>query len=389
MLNLLQNVFVPKSFFEGSPLERRRSMLTHKLFLAGLCSLIFYFVYHPDYDHTANLIGTAGYWGLLALLFLGASYGWVANATFLWSILFISYLAALTGGINSPAMVWMTVFHFCFDLQQAGYLHTNFYANPFWTVQRTAIVSLFLFVAGLSLAVALALGPVVFWAAVFGMAMAWAYSAPPFRFKGNGWWGNAACGLCYEGLAWVTGAVVMAGGLPDSRSLLLAGLYSLGAHGIMTLNDFKSIEGDTRFGLRSLPVILGAEMAAKVACIFMALPQAVVGAPWGKRRLKSLAPAVDSDCSEPSAFCGLAPLPDKNATTLDRPFTTAATAAVVPVASDKGSSAWWTARPAGPTASRPPAPRSAPATTPHPEPGQKRRPMRGLPDAAPQIRSPS
>ena len=109
MLNLLQNEFVPKSFFEGSPLERRRSMLAYKLFVVGLCSLVFYFVYHPDYDHTANLIGAAGYWCLLALLFLGVPYVWVANATFLWSILFISYLAALTGGINSPAMVWMTV----------------------------------------------------------------------------------------------------------------------------------------------------------------------------------------------------------------------------------------------------------------------------------------
>ena len=46
----------------------------------------------------------------------------------------------------------------------------------------------------------------------------WAYSAPPLRLKQNGWWGNAACGLCYEGLAWVTGAAVMAAGaMPDAR----------------------------------------------------------------------------------------------------------------------------------------------------------------------------
>ena len=56
--------------------------------------------------------------------------------------------------LRGLAMVWMTVFHFCFDLQQAGYLNTNFYANPFWTVQRTAIVSLFVFCAGLGQAIA-------------------------------------------------------------------------------------------------------------------------------------------------------------------------------------------------------------------------------------------
>jgi chlorophyll/bacteriochlorophyll a synthase len=94
--------------------------------------------------------------------------------------------------------------------------------------------------------------------------------------KRNGWWGNAACGLCYEGLAWVTGAAVMAGGAPSVPSLILAALYSAGAHGIMTLNDFKSIEGDQRMGIGSLPVRLGAQRAAQVACWVMALPQLAV-----------------------------------------------------------------------------------------------------------------
>ena len=129
----------------------------------------------------------------------------------------------------------------------------------------------------LSILVAAALGPWVFWAAGLGLVLAWAYSAPPMRLKRNGWWGNAAVGLSYEGLAWVTGAAVMIGGaLPDWRILTLAGLYSLGAHGIMTLNDFKAIEGDRRMGIRSLPVQLGVRGAAWVACAVMALPQMTV-----------------------------------------------------------------------------------------------------------------
>ncbi|AEO47113.1 bacteriochlorophyll/chlorophyll a synthase [Rhodospirillum rubrum F11] len=128
----------------------------------------------------------------------------------------------------------------------------------------------------LSLAVAWVLGPWVFGAAIFGLALAWAYSAPPFRLKGNGWWGNSAVGLCYEGLPWFTGAAVIAGALPDTRIVLLAVLYSIGAHGIMTLNDFKAVEGDIRMGVRSLPVQLGVAPAARLACAVMAVPQMVV-----------------------------------------------------------------------------------------------------------------
>jgi chlorophyll synthase len=129
----------------------------------------------------------------------------------------------------------------------------------------------------LSLAVATLLGPWGFGAAVVGLVLAWAYSAPPVRLKVNGWWGNAACGLSYEGLAWITGAAVMAGGaMPNGRSLALALLYSAGAHGIMTLNDFKAIEGDRQMGIGSLPVRLGVHGAARTASLVMALPQFVV-----------------------------------------------------------------------------------------------------------------
>jgi chlorophyll/bacteriochlorophyll a synthase len=117
----------------------------------------------------------------------------------------------------------------------------------------------------------------VFLAALIGLMLAWAYSAPPFRLKQNGWLGNTACAASYEGLAWVTGAAVMAqGATPHFSSLVLAMLYSIGAHGIMTLNDFKSIEGDRRMGIASLPVQLGIENAARTACVFMLLPQCVV-----------------------------------------------------------------------------------------------------------------
>ena len=59
--------------------------------------------------------------------------------------------------LRGAAIVWMAVFHFGFDLNFFGLVEPrqNFYHDPFWTGQRTVIVSLFLFCAGLGQAVAL------------------------------------------------------------------------------------------------------------------------------------------------------------------------------------------------------------------------------------------
>ena len=124
---------------------------------------------------------------------------------------------------------------------------------------------------------AILLGPWVAAATGLGLVLAWAYSAPPLRLKMNGWWGNSAVAISYEGLAWITGAAIVIGGdLPAEPILLIALLYSIGAHGIMTLNDFKSVEGDLAMGIRSLPAQLGPTRAARVACLFMLLPQLIV-----------------------------------------------------------------------------------------------------------------
>jgi chlorophyll synthase len=127
-----------------------------------------------------------------------------------------------------------------------------------------------------SIAVASLLGTWVLLAALHGLGLAWAYSAPPLRLKKNGWFGNAAVGLCYEGLPWFTAAAAVSGALPAHEVIVTALLYSIGAHGIMTLNDFKAIAGDRQMGIRSLPVQLGADRAAEVACTVMILPQVAV-----------------------------------------------------------------------------------------------------------------
>lgn len=148
----------------------------------------------------------------------------------------------------------------------------------------------------LSLLAALPLGAFGVLAVGIALAFSWAYSAPPLRLKQNGWFGNLAVGITYEGLAWVTGAGIMLGSrVPPQPILMLAVIYSLGAHGIMTLNDFKAIEGDQRMGVRSLPVLLGPQGAARVASAVMLVAQLVVVAlllswqrPWHAAAISAL-----------------------------------------------------------------------------------------------------
>jgi len=146
------------------------------------------------------------------------------------------------------------------------------------------------------------LGPWGFAATALGLLLSWAYSTPPIRLKNNGWWGNSACALSYEGLAWVTGAAVMLGGeMPSEKAIVLALLYSFGAHGIMTLNDFKAVEGDAQMGVRSLPVQLGVTKAAFTACGFMLFAQwavAILLLEWGSPN-SALAVLLLSMCQLP------------------------------------------------------------------------------------------
>jgi len=62
--------------------------------------------------------------------------------------------------LRGLAMLWMAAYHFCFDLNLMGLWEPrqSFFRDPFWYLQRTGIVSLFLFCVGLSMALALDAG---------------------------------------------------------------------------------------------------------------------------------------------------------------------------------------------------------------------------------------
>jgi len=133
-----------------------------------------------------------------------------------------------------------------------------------------------LFMSVISLTFAYSIDQFVFLATIFGVICAWAYSMEPIRLKKSAFFGPGIVAICYEGLPWFTGAAIFSVNFPNHSVLTVLILYALGAHGIMTLNDFKASKGDRLSGVKSLPVILGEKLAANIACIVILLPQIIV-----------------------------------------------------------------------------------------------------------------
>ncbi|HIK17061.1 MAG TPA: chlorophyll synthase ChlG [Leptolyngbyaceae cyanobacterium M33_DOE_097] len=99
-----------------------------------------------------------------------------------------------------------------------------------------------------------------------GCFLAYIYSAPPLKLKQNGWLGNYALGASYIALPWWAGHALF--GDLNWKIVILTLFYSLAGLGIAVVNDFKSVEGDRQFGLKSLPVMFGIMTAAWI-CVLM------------------------------------------------------------------------------------------------------------------------
>ena len=125
-----------------------------------------------------------------------------------------------------------------------------------------------------ALGIGLYLGPQVALLTAIGMVLAVIYSAHPIRAKRNGWVGNAVVAIAYEGLPWLAGHLAF--GALTIPSVIIAVLYSVGAHGIMTINDFKSIDGDRQLGIKTIPVQYGTWGAAWLAVLIMNISQLFV-----------------------------------------------------------------------------------------------------------------
>ena len=103
----------------------------------------------------------------------------------------------------------------------------------------------------------------MFLLALGGSLVSYIYSAPPLKLKQNGWLGNYALGASYIALPWWAGQALF--GKLTIITALLTLAYSLSGLGIAVINDFKSVEGDSKLGLNSLPVIFGIKKASRIS----------------------------------------------------------------------------------------------------------------------------
>lgn len=112
--------------------------------------------------------------------------------------------------------------------------------------------------------------------ALGGSFLSYIYSAPPLKLKQNGWLGNYALGASYIALPWWAGHALFGDLTPTIMVLTL--FYSLAGLGIAVVNDFKSVEGDRKLGLNSLPVMFGITTAAWICVLMIDIFQAGIAA---------------------------------------------------------------------------------------------------------------
>ncbi len=149
---------------------------------------------------------------------------------------------------------------------------------PSGKATREQVFAIMVLLAMAAMGVAFFLGVPVAVVAFVGILIALAYSAEPIRLKKNGWLGNLAIGLTYETAAWIAGHLTFDPNLASpsaAQSLALALIYGLGVVGTMIINDFKSVAGDRKMNIRSIPVMFGESNAARIAVVIINLAQLV------------------------------------------------------------------------------------------------------------------
>ncbi len=118
--------------------------------------------------------------------------------------------------------------------------------------------------------------PILTVLALGGSFLSYIYSAEPLKLKKNGWLGNYALGASYIALPWWAGHALF--GQLNATIVALTLFYSLAGLGIAVVNDFKSVEGDQKLGLKSLPVMFGIGTAAWICVLMIDLFQAGIAA---------------------------------------------------------------------------------------------------------------
>ncbi len=133
----------------------------------------------------------------------------------------------------------------------------------------------------LSVLVGYLIHPLIGLYVVIGIINAHLYSANPIKLKKRLWAGNIIVAVSYLVIPWIAGEIAYN---PEFTlqslypSLVVAILFTISSTGTMTINDFKSVEGDRQIGVRTLPVAFGDRNAAIIAAVLINTGQLMAAA---------------------------------------------------------------------------------------------------------------
>ncbi len=197
--------------------------------------------------------------------------GAAASGNFGWSNLgdLVFWLGILLTGPLATGACQMLNDYFDRDLDSINEPTRPIPAGDISLRDATILISIW---SLLTVAVASLIHPFVVMHVILGIINAHLYSANPIKLKKRLWWGNIIVAFSYLVYPWLSGEVTYRGEI-TTGSIVIAFCYALASTGTMTVNDFKSIEGDKRVGIRTLPVVYGETRAAVIAALLINIGQ--------------------------------------------------------------------------------------------------------------------
>ena len=97
------------------------------------------------------------------------------------------------------------------------------------------------------------------------------YSMPPIRLKKRFWVSNITIAFARGGLGFMAGWTIF-GDPADPTPWVIGGIMIIYLVGATTSKDFTDVEGDSKYGMRTLPVVYGPKRAALISGPFFIVP---------------------------------------------------------------------------------------------------------------------
>ena len=197
-------------------------------------------------------------WSFLCGAVASGAFGWkdVAGMKFLLAML-------LTGPLASGTCQMLNDY-FDRDLDEINEPNRPIPGGAISLKNATILIALW---SVLSVITGYLIHPLIGFYVIIGIVNAHLYSANPIKLKKRLWAGNIIVALSYLIIPWIAGEIAYNPSTLSSLqpSLIVAALFTLSSTGTMTINDFKSMEGDRMAGIRTLPVVFGETNAALLA----------------------------------------------------------------------------------------------------------------------------